>query len=273
MSHKLSYSNQIQQTTMSEEEKLMARAQMNQSWYDAYMTMKRTHKYADIGKRNTLNIDDTKATHSIDKLMEMFDAPDLRKRMFAMQQELYDYHKLLDEIEELKADNKQLECKTTDLLKERALQRRSLKNNAYIAVQGLENEIVELKMELAQSREKEDSHKAKMQTVLNEKKTLEEEARTLQQRACMHSTNEICCLPARQNINDRIETSKGGLFQMMHEMCLEHNTQPATCGKDITEKSSFLSSFQRGAVHVIRKKHESNQTSGKHRSCPAAIQA
>eukprot|EP00957_Ditylum_brightwellii_P044865 3403143-Ditylum_brightwellii.AAC.1 len=104
-------------------------------------------------------------------------------------------------------------------------------------------------MELAQSREKEDSHKAKMQTVLNEKKTLEEDARTLRQRAHMHSTNKICCLPTRQNVNDRIETSKGGSFQMIHEMCSEHNTQPAICGKDITEKSSFSSSFQRGAVH------------------------
>eukprot|EP00957_Ditylum_brightwellii_P062045 4708450-Ditylum_brightwellii.AAC.1 len=91
---------------MNKEDKLMARAQMNQSWYDAHMTMMRTHKDIDIEKHNTLNIDDTKATNSIDKLMEMFDAPDLRKRMFAMQQELYDYHKLLDEIEELKADNK-----------------------------------------------------------------------------------------------------------------------------------------------------------------------
>eukprot|EP00957_Ditylum_brightwellii_P209099 15360305-Ditylum_brightwellii.AAC.1 len=230
---------------MSEEEKLMARAQMNQSWYDTYMTMKRTHKYADIRKHNTLNIDDTKATHSIDKLMEMFDAQDLRKRIFAMQQELYDYHNFLDEIEELKAHNKQLECKTIDLLKERSLQNRSLKKSAYKAVRGLQNKINGLKMELAQSREKEDSHKAKMQTVLNKKKTLEEETRALREKArCMHTTNKICCLPRRQSVNDRIEISKGGLFQILNEMRSEHNAQPAICGEDITEKSSF----HRGAV-------------------------
>eukprot|EP00957_Ditylum_brightwellii_P094009 7158274-Ditylum_brightwellii.AAC.1 len=50
--------------------------------------------------------------------MSMFDVPDLQGRLFDMQQEMCAYHAMLDEIEELKAANEQLECEAAELFKE-----------------------------------------------------------------------------------------------------------------------------------------------------------
>eukprot|EP00957_Ditylum_brightwellii_P119662 9129680-Ditylum_brightwellii.AAC.1 len=72
---------------MNAEDGIMTKAQMNQSWYDVHMKMKRKHIDLGPDKHAPIDIDDENDIHSISQLMDMFDAPDLRKRIFAMQQE------------------------------------------------------------------------------------------------------------------------------------------------------------------------------------------
>eukprot|EP00957_Ditylum_brightwellii_P099714 7596106-Ditylum_brightwellii.AAC.1 len=153
----------------------MAKAQMNQSWYDTHMKMMRKHNEIFLDKQTPIATDDENDTDDITRLMGMLDVPDLRDRLFASQQELCAYHTMLDEMEEIEAANKQLESEAAERLEERSLHKQTLKKDARNAVESLQNEIVGLKMELAQSREKEDSHVARMQSVLNEMKSLEEE--------------------------------------------------------------------------------------------------
>jgi len=210
----------------------MAKAQMNQSWYDTHMKMMRKHNEIFLDKQTPIATDDENDTDDITRLMGMLDVPDLRDRLFASQQELCAYHTMLDEMEEIEAANKQLESEAAERLEERSLHKQTLKKDAYNAVESLENEIVGLKMELAQSREKEDSHVARMQSVLNEMKSLEEEVKALRETADIQPIT-----------NKRIRASTGGLFQI----CCENDAQAA-------EKSSFLSSFNRGAVHAIRQR-------------------
>uniref|UniRef100_A0A7S4QSS9 Uncharacterized protein n=1 Tax=Ditylum brightwellii TaxID=49249 RepID=A0A7S4QSS9_9STRA len=198
---------------MCADDRIMAKAQMNQSWYDTHMKMKRNRNEIGIDKQTPIATDDENDTDDITRLMGMFDVPDLRDRLFASQQELCAYHTMLDEMEELKAANKQLECEAAELLKERSSHKQTLKKDAHNAVQSLENEIVGLKMELAQSREKEDFHVARMRSALNEMKSLEGEVKALRERADI-----------QQITNKRIE---------------------------VPEKSSFLSSFNRGAMRGI----------------------
>mmetsp|Transcript_34827 Transcript_34827/g.51046 ORF Transcript_34827/g.51046 Transcript_34827/m.51046 type:complete len:221 (-) Transcript_34827:88-750(-) len=198
---------------MCAEDRIMAKAQMNQSWYDTHMKMKRKRNEIGVDKQTPIATDDENDTDGITRLMGMFDVPDLRDRLFASQQELCAYHTMLDEMEELKAANKQLECEAAELLKERSSHKQTLKKDAHNAVQSLENEIVGLKIELAQSREKVDSHVARMRPARIKMKYLGEEVKALRERADI-----------QQITNKRIE---------------------------VPEKSSFLSSFNRGAMRGI----------------------
>uniref|UniRef100_A0A7S4QSI6 Uncharacterized protein n=1 Tax=Ditylum brightwellii TaxID=49249 RepID=A0A7S4QSI6_9STRA len=238
-------------TAMSVENITMTQAQMNQSWYDTHMKMKRKHNEIGLGKHTPTHTNDKNDTDNITELMDMFEVSDIQARLFVMQQELCAYHTMLDEMEQLRADNKQLEREAADLLKGCSLHKRSLKKDAYNTVQSLENVIVGLKMDLVQSREKEDSHVARMQSVLNEKKTLEEEVKDLGERADLHTTNEICCLPTQQMTNKRKCASAGGLFKIINRIRRENDTQTAERSKDIPEKSSFLSSFNGGAMSGV----------------------
>jgi uncharacterized coiled-coil DUF342 family protein len=199
---------------MCAEDRIMAKAQMNQSWYDTHMKMKRKHKDSGLNKHVPITtIDNENGIDSITRLMSMFDVPDLRDRLFDMQQEMCAYHAMLDEMEELKAANEQLECEAAELFKESSLDRKRLKKYAYNTMERLQNEIAGLKIELAQSREKEDSHVARMRSALNEMESLGEEVKALRERADI-----------QQITNKRIE---------------------------VPEKSSFLSSFNRGAMRGI----------------------
>eukprot|EP00957_Ditylum_brightwellii_P143595 10939932-Ditylum_brightwellii.AAC.1 len=159
----------------------MARAQMNPSWYDAHMKMKRKCKELDLEKHNPTTNDDEEDIDIIIQLMGMSDAPNLWNRLFAMQQELYAYHSFLDEIERLKEHNSQLEREATYLFQECSLHKKKLKENALSTVQSLKDVIIGLKMELAQSKQKEHLHEAEIESVCNDNKTLERETRVLRE--------------------------------------------------------------------------------------------
>mmetsp|Transcript_27319 Transcript_27319/g.39564 ORF Transcript_27319/g.39564 Transcript_27319/m.39564 type:complete len:226 (+) Transcript_27319:251-928(+) len=164
-------------------DRIIAKAQMNQSWYDTHMKMKRKRNEIFIDKQTPIATDDENDTDDDTWLMGMSDAPDLRDRLFATQQELCAYHTLLDEMEELKAANKQLECEAAELLKEPSSHKQTLNKDGHNALESLENEIVGLKIELAQSREKVDSHVARMRPARIKMKYLGEEVKALRESA------------------------------------------------------------------------------------------
>mmetsp|Transcript_2322 Transcript_2322/g.3251 ORF Transcript_2322/g.3251 Transcript_2322/m.3251 type:complete len:214 (-) Transcript_2322:37-678(-) len=169
---------------MSSEEQIMAKAQMNQSWYDAHMKMKRRSASGSIQSSNH-----SQDAWDITEITETYDASDLRDRIFLVQQQLCVYHDLLDKIEKLKAHNEQLERQHRDLLKECSEHKKKLKKDARSTVRSLENEVVELKLELAQLSSREDVHNARMQDMLGEKETLEEEVKALRLKSLFLSSS------------------------------------------------------------------------------------
>eukprot|EP00957_Ditylum_brightwellii_P207113 15351543-Ditylum_brightwellii.AAC.1 len=244
---------------MNAEDRIMVKAQMNQSWYDVHMKMKRKHKDLGFNKHAPITIDDENNIDSIRRLMSMFDVPELRVRLFGMQQELCVYHTFLDGIEKLKAVNEQLECEAAALLQKKSVHKKRLKKYAYNTVNSLENETVALKMELAQSREKEDFHVTRMRSVLNKKNTLQEEIKALRERTALYTTNEISCLTAQHTTNDGIQARTRGLLQIIDGISCEHNTHTAGCMKEITGNVSFSSPFHKGAACDICNSSESDQ--------------
>mmetsp|Transcript_3215 Transcript_3215/g.3871 ORF Transcript_3215/g.3871 Transcript_3215/m.3871 type:complete len:240 (+) Transcript_3215:285-1004(+) len=239
---------------MCADDRIIAKAQMNQSWYDTHMKMKRKRNEIGVDKQTPIATDDENDTDGITRLMGMFDVPDLQDRLFASQQELCAYHTMLDEMEELKAANKQLECEAAELLKERSSHKQTLKKDAYNAVERLENEIVGLKMELAQSRAKEDSHKFKIQTLISEKLTLEETAKYLRERARMYAAKEI----NRDPIVDEFQ---------------KHNIQTVDCEKRVSRKSSILLLLYTEAMRDCRQKLEMEVINAECRQSAAAVTA
>jgi len=227
----------------------MAKAQMNQSWYDAHMKMKRRSASGSIQSSNH-----SQDAWDITEITETYDASDLRDRIFLVQQQLCVYHDLLDKIEKLKAHNEQLERQHRDLLKECSEHKKKLKKDARSAVQSLENEVVELKLELAQSRGREDAHNARMRDMLGEKETLEEEVKALRKRQYVAATNEVDYPSAIQHPNNLV-LKKICLFQSINGMCsvpavqgVNYNNESSTN----TLKSLFLSSsYRRGAARDI----------------------
>mmetsp|Transcript_34206 Transcript_34206/g.51629 ORF Transcript_34206/g.51629 Transcript_34206/m.51629 type:complete len:191 (+) Transcript_34206:27-599(+) len=190
---------------------------MNQSWYDAHMKMRRRDQALHLDKHSCNTIGNEQETDDLDAMMHTFTAADLQNRVFAMQQELYTYHNMLDEIEKLKAYNKQLECQSIDLLQERCSHKNRLKKDARDTLESLKKEIVVLKTELAQSKAEEDCHNSKMQSMLGEKRTLEETVKALQESVRVHVTKEFFCLPIMdtyQITNEYIMNMKYKLLTM-----------------------------------------------------------
>eukprot|EP00565_Helicotheca_tamesis_P006809 CAMPEP_0185726362 /NCGR_PEP_ID=MMETSP1171-20130828/2367_1 /TAXON_ID=374046 /ORGANISM="Helicotheca tamensis, Strain CCMP826" /LENGTH=218 /DNA_ID=CAMNT_0028394699 /DNA_START=314 /DNA_END=966 /DNA_ORIENTATION=+ len=185
---------------MSSEDQI--KAQTNQSSHDIHMKMKRRRSASGPIQSNG----DSQDTWDITEILESFDASDLRDGLSLVQQQLYAYHDLLDEMEKLKAYNEQLEREHGVLLKERSAHKKKLKKDARSAVQSLENEVVELKLELAQSRGREDAHNARMRDMLGEKESLEEEVKTLRGRQYTTATDEL----------NNLVLKKTGLFRSIN---------------------------------------------------------
>uniref|UniRef100_A0A7S4QSK9 Uncharacterized protein n=1 Tax=Ditylum brightwellii TaxID=49249 RepID=A0A7S4QSK9_9STRA len=232
----------------------MAIAQTNQTWYDAYMKMKMKNEESWFQKHSPKTIDDKQDEDDADEMLHAFDASELRSRLRGMQQELCVYHSMLDELEQLKAHNKELKREAAELVKERSLHKQTLKKDAYNTVESLDNEIVGLKMELAQSRAKEDSHKFKIQTLISEKLTLEETAKYLRERARMYAAKEI----NRDPIVDEFQ---------------KHNIQTVDCEKRVSRKSSILLLLYTEAMRDCRQKLEMEVINAECRQSAAAVTA
>uniref|UniRef100_A0A6V2PRY9 Uncharacterized protein n=1 Tax=Ditylum brightwellii TaxID=49249 RepID=A0A6V2PRY9_9STRA len=112
--------------------------------------------------------------------MKIYESIELRKKLLIVQQQLHNFHDLAAEMDQLKARNSQLRDKVSGLKEERVKREEKVKKVVGKKVRELEDEIIGLKLELAQSRGKEDYQNAEMRKVMEEKKQLEVEVETLQ---------------------------------------------------------------------------------------------
>uniref|UniRef100_A0A7S4QUS8 Uncharacterized protein n=1 Tax=Ditylum brightwellii TaxID=49249 RepID=A0A7S4QUS8_9STRA len=230
----------------------MAIAQTNQTWYDTYMKMKK--KESQFEKYSPNAVVDKQDADDIDEMMHAFDAPELRSRLFGMQQELCVYHDMLDELEQLKAHNEELERQSAELLEEHSSHKKKLKDDARNTLRSLDNEVAQLKAELVQSKAKEYSHNFKIQTVISEKLALEETAKSLRERVRTCAGEEI----NRDPIGDEFQ---------------KHNIQTIGSEKQVSRRSSLLLSLYTEAMRDCRQKLEMEVTNAERRKPTAASSA
>mmetsp|Transcript_4308 Transcript_4308/g.5902 ORF Transcript_4308/g.5902 Transcript_4308/m.5902 type:complete len:254 (-) Transcript_4308:181-942(-) len=131
-------------------------------------------------------VDEEEERRKIAEVMRVYEAAELRKKLLIVQQQLHNFHDLTAEMDALKARNQQLKDKVSKLHTDRTKREEKVKKTVGKKVCALEDEIIELKLELAQSRGKEDYHNAEMRSMMDTKNKLENEIETLQLQGVRH---------------------------------------------------------------------------------------
>mmetsp|Transcript_2547 Transcript_2547/g.3449 ORF Transcript_2547/g.3449 Transcript_2547/m.3449 type:complete len:287 (-) Transcript_2547:324-1184(-) len=177
-----------------EQQEMMRKAQMNISWYDTYIAMHNRHRHHVESKElnESLDKDMTDAKYvnaniltEVEEMTKIYSFNELRDKLTLVQQQLFSYHSLLDDIEKSKSYATELEKEVAKLKSDRVEQTRRMKKlalcykKAKTNMRAMEDELIQLKVEIAQSKTQEDHNIAKINKISTNNKRLEQENEVL----------------------------------------------------------------------------------------------
>eukprot|EP00957_Ditylum_brightwellii_P111238 8482234-Ditylum_brightwellii.AAC.1 len=117
----------------------------------------------------------------VEEMTKIYSFNELRDKLTLVQQQLFSYHSLLDDIEKSKSYATELEKEVAKLKSDRVEQTCRMKKlalcykKAKTNIRAMEDELIQLKVEIAQSKTQEDHNIAKINKISTNNKRLEQE--------------------------------------------------------------------------------------------------
>uniref|UniRef100_A0A7S4VNU6 Uncharacterized protein n=1 Tax=Ditylum brightwellii TaxID=49249 RepID=A0A7S4VNU6_9STRA len=210
-------------------------AMAEDSWYNTYVEM------ANKRERNILLQVDTKSSATEEQealeMIRTYTAADLRANLLISQQELYMYHKLLEDIIEIRQQNKRLECLVSQLQQKQHQQLLRLEEKGMEKIYSMKCQMSQLKLEITESKDHEDRHNVDIRKVQEEKNMLEKQVEALRLKT-------ISAVPSREETH----SSQGGwrTFYWMHDQLLPSFSAQTVANVESPECTTLLPSEDDG---------------------------